>query len=291
MSMIEGYVDEENMSHLSIQENDCVPPQLKEVNELLKSINVQLEDCALEWQAKISQQQWEIFSARNVTQGPWEQSVLARTFFAEKVLDEKFQNLLSCSKSFLEQFNNFIVLLQNKQPNLSIQEEQKSLKYCSDISESQSSVHNPVVEPLDLSLLNYMNSNTTKKKGKQFHTRLLGINSSFADVIKAKITFDTKFLGFEAILHKMSTTSPSEDALSNFCKIYANGSITEKRKAAEVTLGNKQKKRQTRITKGKQITGFRRGAIRKCRKKGSVSLGDGDQLSTINKSNKEIISP
>lgn len=104
----EGHVDEESILRLSTQEYDPLPPQLKKVNELLKSINTQLEDCALEWQAKVSHQQWKIFSSKTLIKEPWEESLLARTFFSDKILDETFQNLLSSNKSFSKQLNDFI---------------------------------------------------------------------------------------------------------------------------------------------------------------------------------------
>lgn len=83
------------------------------------------------------------------------------------------------------------------------------------------------MEPFDLSLLNNMDSTVSRTKKKQFPTRLLGINSSFADVIKAKISFDTKFLGFEAILHKMSSISSNEANLPKFCQICSNVIIVD----------------------------------------------------------------
>ncbi|XP_035735343.1 uncharacterized protein LOC118447467 isoform X1 [Vespa mandarinia] len=291
MSMLEeGRVDEESISRLSTQEYDPVPPQLKKVNELLKSISTQLEDCALECQAKVSHQQWKIFSSKTVIHEPWEESVLARTFFSEKVLDETFQNLLSCNKSFLEQLNDFIVLLQNKQPNLSISEKQDVPMYCPDITASQISMCKPIAETLDLSLLNYANSNVLRKEGNHFHTHFLGINNSFADVIKAKINFDTKFLGFEAVLHKTSTTSPSD--VSCLCKICSNDSVRQKRKIEKLTLDKKQKKmndriiRQTKTSKWKRSTRSKKSFIRRQGKKQSASLGDGDRSNAICKRKK-----
>ncbi|XP_043496855.1 uncharacterized protein LOC122520705 [Polistes fuscatus] len=216
----EGHVDEESSLRLSTQEYDPLPPQLKKANELLKSINTQLEDCALDWQAKVSQQQWKIFSSKALIKEPWEESLLARTFFPDKILDETFQNLLSSNKSFSKQLNDFILLLQNKQPDSSISEKESVPKYCPNITANQISTSKQIAETLNLSLPNYTNSSVWRKKGNKLYTHLLGINSSFADVIKAKINFDTKFLGFEAVLHKTSTTAPND--VSCFCKILSN---------------------------------------------------------------------
>ncbi|KAI4484846.1 hypothetical protein M0804_007412 [Polistes exclamans] len=216
----EGHVDEESILRLSTQEYDPLPPQLKKVNELLKSINTQLEDCALEWQAKVSHQQWKIFSSKTLIKEPWEESLLARTFFSDKILDETFQNLLSSNKSFSKQLNDFILLLQNKQLDSSISEKESVPKYCPNITANQISMSKQIAETLNLSLPNYTNSSVWRKKGNKLYTHLLGINSSFADVIKAKINFDTKFLGFEAVLHKTSTTAPND--VSCFCKILSN---------------------------------------------------------------------
>lgn len=65
--------------------------------------------------------------------------------------------------------------------------------------------------------------------------------------------------------------------------------MPEKRKSTEIIIGSKPKKRQRKISKNKRITRFNKSIIRKCGRKGSVSLGDGDQLGALNKNKKEVI--
>lgn len=88
-----------------LRERVCVPQQLIEVKELLKSITTRLEDCGLEWQAVISRKQWRICNTKPEN---LEESVLARTYFIQKSLDEAFQRLLSSNKIFSEYLEHFI---------------------------------------------------------------------------------------------------------------------------------------------------------------------------------------
>lgn len=88
--------------------NIYVPQQLTEANELLKSVNRRLEDCALEWQAKISHKQWKIFNSKAIEGSLSDHSLLARTYFSEKHLDETFQYLLAYNKIFSEYLKTFI---------------------------------------------------------------------------------------------------------------------------------------------------------------------------------------
>lgn len=88
--------------------NVYVPHQLIEANELLNSVNRRLEDCALEWQAEISRKQWKIFNSNTIGENLPEKSLLSRTYFSEKNLDETFQHLLSSNKVFSEYLKNFI---------------------------------------------------------------------------------------------------------------------------------------------------------------------------------------
>lgn len=92
------------------QEGDggLIPQQLKEVIELVSSTNQRIEDCAVEWQAKISQAQWRILDTKPVDHKPWEESVLARTYFADKTLDDAFQGLLKHNKTFTDHLKNFL---------------------------------------------------------------------------------------------------------------------------------------------------------------------------------------
>lgn len=86
---------------------DPVPHSLKEVMELINSINRRLEDCAVEWQSNISKKQWRILDIKSTSDTSWEQSLLARTYFADKNLDENFQKLLSYTRNLVLHLNNF----------------------------------------------------------------------------------------------------------------------------------------------------------------------------------------
>lgn len=85
-----------------------LPQQLNEVIELVGTVNQRIEDCAVEWQAKISQAQWRTLDAKPIANKPWEQSVLARTYFADKKLDDAFHGLLEHNKSFTDHLHNFV---------------------------------------------------------------------------------------------------------------------------------------------------------------------------------------
>lgn len=86
---------------------DPVPQGLKEVMELLSSINRRLEDCAVEWQSNISQKQWRILDNKSINETSWEQSLLARTYFDDKNLDENFQKLLSYARNLVLHLKKF----------------------------------------------------------------------------------------------------------------------------------------------------------------------------------------
>lgn len=100
--------DVEGNVELSPTRVDPVPQQLKEVIELMSSINRRLEDCAVDWQSVVSLKQWRLFDAKPVSKRTWENSLLARTYFADKSLDEAFQSLLVQDRSFTDQLNNFV---------------------------------------------------------------------------------------------------------------------------------------------------------------------------------------
>lgn len=94
--------------NVSMLSNDPVPQQLKEVVELMSSVNRRLEDCAVEWQSTVSRKQWRILGGKSGAEKSWEQSLLARTYFTDKSLDDAFQNLLLRDRTFTEQLNNFV---------------------------------------------------------------------------------------------------------------------------------------------------------------------------------------
>ncbi|CAL7948172.1 unnamed protein product [Xylocopa violacea] len=166
-----------------------IPQQLLEINELLKSINTRLEDCALEWQAEISQ----------------------------KDLDEAFQHLLSCNKIFTEYFKNFIDLLQDETAS-----DNKETRYTRnqfyDTTRNCKELNNNHTKSMQLLSLNHKHLNE-ERKIQDYINNISTVQNSFTDVLKAKLNFDTKFLGFEAVLHKATSTSTN---IACFCQDCSN---------------------------------------------------------------------
>ncbi|XP_031775484.1 uncharacterized protein LOC105736755 [Apis florea] len=196
--------------------NPCIPQQLLEANELLKSINTRLEDCALEWQAEISRKQWKIFNSNIIGVTLSERSLLARTYFTEKNLDEAFQHLLSCNKIFSEYLKNFIDLLQDEVSTSNIKKTYDLQNESCNTNKNCKVVDINNIEQMQLPSLNNKQLNR-EGKIQDYIDNILTVQNSFTDVIKAKVNFDTKFLGFEAILHKATSTSTDTICLCQYC--------------------------------------------------------------------------
>ncbi|XP_011308519.1 uncharacterized protein [Fopius arisanus] len=134
---------------VNVRASQCVnpvPESLKEVTELMVSVNRCLEDCAVGWQAILSKKQWRILDSQSKFQS-WEHSLLARTYLADRILDEEFKKLRLAANKLLKDFNDFIGLLKGKNSNgaecMGNQEVNCPLSVRT----------NPIVSPLDLSLL------------------------------------------------------------------------------------------------------------------------------------------
>lgn len=69
------------------------------------------------------------------------------------------------------------------------------------------------IEPVHLSTLKNKYLNETRKVPNYIND-ILTVQNSFTDVVSAKDNFDRKFLGFEAVLHKI--TSAPTDAICNY---------------------------------------------------------------------------
>lgn len=111
MSKIKKFNDDSEQQHnqtAASGDSDPVPQSLKEVLGLINSINRRLEDCAMEWQSKVSKKQWKILNNKSINKKSWDQSLLTRTYFTDKNLDEGFQKLLGQVRTFMENMNNFI---------------------------------------------------------------------------------------------------------------------------------------------------------------------------------------
>ncbi|XP_046466465.1 uncharacterized protein [Neodiprion pinetum] len=197
------------------QEGDHGPihRQLKEVIELVSSTNQKLEDCAVEWQAKISQAQWRILDTKPGDNTPWEKSVLARTYFTDKTLDDAFQGVLKYNNTFTDHLKNFVALVRGEQPTLIIKQTCNAQNQCSD-----SSLENEVKNlPSDYSVLEE-NPAVVRRGRRSLSSILNKAQESFTDLIKTKIEFDTKFLGFEATLNgNVCATSDPSLSLCQIC--------------------------------------------------------------------------
>lgn len=197
----------ENADSLSARK-DCVPQQLKEANELLKSVNRRLEDCSLEWKSAISKKQWTFLNTKQVGESVLGQSVLARTYFIDKDLDQAFQHLLSCNKIFSECLQNFIELLCGSREQTTVT--------CKETCDAQNQWMDPIENYITSkdSLVNPLRSVsrrlTRTQSNDELLKRILATQDSFVDVIKAKEDFDNKFLGFKNVLHKTASTTAEE---------------------------------------------------------------------------------
>ncbi|CAL7948170.1 unnamed protein product [Xylocopa violacea] len=251
-----------------------IPQQLLEINELLKSINTRLEDCALEWQAEISRKQWKIFNSKVIGGILFEQSLLVRTYFTEKDLDEAFQHLLSCNKIFTEYFKNFIDLLQDETAS-----DNKETRYTRnqfyDTTRNCKELNNNHTKSMQLLSLNHKHLNE-ERKIQDYINNISTVQNSFTDVLKAKLNFDTKFLGFEAVLHKATSTSTNIACFCQDCSNTVQSIHSKNRKLRNVTINQ----RNHTLTKTKRLTRLSKTLCKKRKnEKPSVVMADaGDQL-------------
>lgn len=84
---------------------------------------------------------------------------------------------------------------------------------------------NPVVDPLDLSLLDENTGNSTgRRRSKRLaaNNPLNSVHQTFADLIKAKIDLDTKFLGFEATLNASGSNNFGQNDVKCLCQLCSN---------------------------------------------------------------------
>ncbi|CAK9814041.1 hypothetical protein ANTPLA_LOCUS8047 [Anthophora plagiata] len=251
---------EKNVCLPSNQTNFYVPQQLIEANELLKSINRRLEDCALEWQAEISHKQWKIFNSKIIGGTLSEQSLLSRTYFTEKNLDEAFKHLLS-------------YLLRREMSTSKVKETFDVQNQCCNTSENCKILSNINTEPMQSSSTNH--EHLKGRKTEDYINNILTVQNSFMDVIKAKVNFDTKFLGFEAILHKTTSTTSDTICLCQYCSDLLQTTDDKNKKLKNIT----GKQRRRTVTRTKRLTRSSKALSRKRNKeKSPIIIGDvGDQ--------------
>lgn len=85
-----------------------VSQQIEEVIALTMSINRILEDCSIQWKSTISKKQWKVCNCRTPSYLPWENSVVARTYFENEDLDKAFLNLLKTKALFTNHLSQFM---------------------------------------------------------------------------------------------------------------------------------------------------------------------------------------
>ncbi|XP_015433733.1 PREDICTED: uncharacterized protein LOC107189663 [Dufourea novaeangliae] len=173
-----------------------------------------IKNCALEWQFKISQKQWKIFHSNTIGDNISEKSLLTRKYFAERKLDEAFKHVVSCNKSFSKYLKDFIALLRGEKSVSDRKEICNLQNQCYNTIESWNILNDSHMESLNFSL-NQHSSEIRKTKSLVDNT--LMVQTSFADVIKAKVNFDTKFLGFEAVLQKNTSLSTDTPYKCHYC--------------------------------------------------------------------------
>ncbi|XP_076671388.1 uncharacterized protein LOC143370309 [Andrena cerasifolii] len=254
----EGPIIKRNARLPSSEEGVCIPQQLTEANELLNSINRRLEDCALEWQADISRKQWKIFNSKVIGENSLEQFLLARTYFSEKSLDEAFQHLLSCNKIFSEYLRSFIALLRGEQTALNTKETRDAQNQCSNLSENLEALNDSIINPMHSSLPQSQHLNDTGNP-ENFVDNVSLVQNSFTDLIKAKVNFDTKFLGFEAVLHKTTSFPRNAVCLCQYCSKAMRATRGSSKKLRNITVSQRSQK----ISKPKRLTRSTRSFFRK----------------------------
>ncbi|XP_008555019.1 uncharacterized protein LOC103576542 [Microplitis demolitor] len=271
---------------------DAVPQSMKEVLELMDSINRRLEDCAMEWQSKISKQQWKILNDKSAVEIAWDQSLLARTYFTDKIIDETFKNLLAHARSFIENLNNFIALLRGERITATRATKDAQIQSNVPSPRADQQSNDPVVAPLDLSLLD---DKTDQRSGRRRSKRLAagntsrGVQQCFADLIKAKIDLDTKFLGFEAVLNgSNSITMPPTESVSCLCQICSNilGTVIDNEKVLKDVTKPKVRKTSARSSGKRLVKSSRIWKTTQDRKQ-SLSLGHIDDKSISPNNHKE----
>ncbi|XP_024937707.1 uncharacterized protein LOC107264694 isoform X2 [Cephus cinctus] len=263
-------------------EQDPVPRALKEAVELIKSANRRFEDCAVGWQSKISHEQWKLMAnANRVQDKSWEDSVLARTYFADKTLDDSFKSLLTYDKATTDCLQNFITLLRG--------EESQILPMGATVVQSRSSNQeentfiDTSVAPFNLAVAkDHRQQNEIKSTDRTEDAMTRSdIEPSFSDLIKAKINFDMKFLDFEATLNSTAytATSANNTAPSCLCQICSNvlvstASTCASKKNSRVKSVTKRRSRRTTVrTNIKRLVKRSAGtSIREREKNQSVSL-------------------
>ncbi|XP_011308520.1 uncharacterized protein [Fopius arisanus] len=209
--------------------------------------NACLEDCAVGWQAILSKKQWRILDSQSKFQS-WEHSLLARTYLADRILDEEFKKLRLAANKLLKDFNDFIGLLKGKNSNgaecMGNQEVNCPLSVRT----------NPIVSPLDLSLLDDDKSSeekAPKRRSKRLaETSRNTVQQSFADLIKAKIDLDTKFLGFEAVLNGTGTSpAPTSEGTKCLCQICSSvlGSVIDNDEILREAVTKPKIRRMSRV--------------------------------------------
>ncbi|CAK9833118.1 hypothetical protein ANTRET_LOCUS9848 [Anthophora retusa] len=143
---------------------------------------------------------------------------------------------------------------------------------CCNASENCKILSNINTEPMQSSSANH--EHLKGRKTEDYINNILTVQNSFMDVIKAKVNFDTKFLGFEAILHKTTSTSDTI-CLCQYCSDLLQTTDDKNKKLKNIT----GKQRRRTVTRTKRLTRSSKALSRKRNKeKSPIIIGDvGDQ--------------
>ncbi|XP_012271687.1 uncharacterized protein LOC105695040 isoform X2 [Orussus abietinus] len=206
---------------------DPVPRRMEEALELINSASLRIEDCAVEWQARVSRRQWQELEAKAVPKESWERSVLARTYFLDETLDRAMRALLASEKAFAERLAEFLGLLRGEEPAKRPERQTRDAK-CQCPSED---LGPPAC-----------------------------VRRSFADLVEAKIGFDNKFLGFGALLRADNTAGSNANATATACPCQICSNVPDEHQGTiqrEVTIAKSPRRRVVRRRGRRRVAPFK----------------------------------
>ncbi|XP_076655569.1 uncharacterized protein LOC143360521 isoform X2 [Halictus rubicundus] len=237
--------------------------------------NRRLEDCALEWQAEISRKQWKIFNLNTIEDSNTpDKSLLARTYFTEKKFDDAFQHVLNCNKAFTKYIKDFIALLRREESIFDEKETCEAQNQSYNTVKNRNKFNDSKTESLYFPLLRNQHLSGTRKTKNNIVENTSMVQNSLADVIKAKVNFDTKFLGFEAVLHKIVslTTSTNTSYICRYCSKILKNSHGRRKKNIAVAQRHQTIAKSERVTRSAKLLSKNKEI-----KASSLTIGDADR--------------
>lgn len=250
--------------------------RLIEAQELSKLLTRKLEDCGVELAGYISQEQKDMLHSASTGETSFDQTLLARTYFHQKELDRAFQHLISCNKIFSDSLTTFLASLQEQFTS--------TAGYCEMRNQWLNTVGDHQV-PNDsavdtLHLVNYTDRRSSNaRNAENVAQSALSLKNSFANVIKAKVNFDTKFLGFEAVLHNTASGVKPAENLCAFCLNTPQQNSNSRRAKVRSTIRKRtstRKRRKATRSPKPQTSKRRRRSVRSVTRFGG--LGDHSKI-------------